>query len=124
MAQLQEAERFSRLAEGKKHIMDTIKMIAYRAETSMAGIIKLYMAKEDDARSLLQQIFKTEADIFPDEQTQTLTISLHNMANDCSDKIIQKLCEVLNDSETKFPATNLRLVFKMVSNNFLADQEF
>ena len=43
LSQLPENEQFSSLANEKKHIMDNIKMIAYRAETAMANIIKPIM---------------------------------------------------------------------------------
>jgi hypothetical protein len=36
---LSEEESFQALSSSKKHLVDTIKMIAYRAETSMANII-------------------------------------------------------------------------------------
>lgn len=123
LGELPENERFLKLADEKKHIMDTIKMTAYRAETSMADMIKPFMAKSDEARAFLQQIFKTDADIEPDEKAGTLTVSLHNLTNDCFDKIAQKLCVDLTDTETVYPGTNLRLVYKMVSRDFLADQE-
>ena len=38
--QLPEEQRFSRLSTQTKHFIDTIKMIAYRAETSMVHIIR------------------------------------------------------------------------------------
>lgn len=69
-------------------IVDTVKMIAYRAETAMVGIIRKYMSRKDDARALLRQIFKTEVDIKPDYKNNTLEISLHHLANRASDKII------------------------------------
>ncbi len=40
IAELPESEKYSSLTNEKKHIMDTIKMIAYRAETAMATIIQ------------------------------------------------------------------------------------
>lgn len=36
ISQLPEEERFKRLSQPRKHLLDTIKMIAYRAETAMA----------------------------------------------------------------------------------------
>lgn len=45
----------------------------------------------------------------------TLTVQLHHMTNHSSDRTIQKLCNELNETETCFPATNLRLVMKLGS---------
>ena len=36
----------------------TIKLIAYRAETAMAGLAREHMARHDDARSLMRQLYE------------------------------------------------------------------
>jgi hypothetical protein len=113
---LPKQQQFSKLTEEKKHIMDTIKMIAYRAETAMANILKSKMNRTDDARALLRQIYKTEADIYPDEDSKLLIIKLHSLTNKVSNDIATFLCEKLNETETLYPGTNLRMEFKMVSN--------
>jgi hypothetical protein len=124
ISQLEPEDRFTKLAEDKKHMMDTVKMIAYRAETSMAEILRPAMSREDDARSLLQKIFTTKADIVPDEKEGTLTVALHNLATDSADKAVHELCKVLNDSETVYPGSNLKFVYKLVSTDFLRGKEF
>jgi len=70
-----ETDRFTRLLPERKHFIDTIKMIAYRAETSMVSIVREKLARADDARSLLLQILNTEVDLAPDLQTNTLTVN-------------------------------------------------
>jgi hypothetical protein len=67
------------------------------------------MTRHDDARSLLRAIYSTEVDIVPDEQTNTLTIRLHPLANTSSDLAVRHLCAELNTTETLFPGTELRL---------------
>src|SRR6202042_120005 len=64
--------RFDRLSTQSKHFIDTIKIIAYRAETAMAQILRQHMTRHDDARSLLRAIYSTEVDIVPDPQANTL----------------------------------------------------
>ena len=113
IAELPESEKFKSLAKDKKLIVDTVKMIAYRAETAMVGMIRQYMSRKDDARALLRQVFKTEVDIKPDYKNNTLEISLHHLTNRASDKIIQELCEQINKTETIYPDTNLRLIVKL-----------
>jgi prepilin-type processing-associated H-X9-DG protein len=114
-AQLPEEQRFECLKSHTKDFVDTIKMIAYRAETAMAHILREKMSRLDDARSLLRQLYCTEADLLPDLQTATLTIRLHHMANHSADVAIRHLCDELNSSATLFPGTNLRLVYDFVS---------
>ena len=111
-----ENERFTALANDRKHIADTIKMIAYRAETATANIIKPYMAKPDEARTLLKQVFRMEADIKPDIKNGLIVVSLHNLSANKYDKIIRKLCDFLNKTETVFPGTNPGLFYNLVSD--------
>jgi len=99
-------------------------MIAYRAETAMVNILREYIGKKDEARTLVRQIFMTDADIEPDEEQSTLKVKLHNMTNPRNNHYVQQLCKILNETETSFPGTNLRLVYDMVSNPNPAGQEF
>jgi hypothetical protein len=112
---LPEEVRFTRLLPERKHFIDTIKMISYRAETSMAGILREKMARADDARVLLRQIYDTECDLAPDLQAGTLTVRLHHLTQAAHDQVLQHLCDQLNETETIFPDTKLRLVFKVGS---------
>ena len=98
-----------------KYFIDTIKLIAYRAETAMANIVRQSMSRQDEARSLLRSLYATEADILPDLAEQKLTVRLHQPANRCSRKSIQPLIRELNATETVFPGTDLRLVYELVS---------
>ena len=94
-------------------------MIAYRAETAMAQILRQKMKRHDDARSLLRAIYSTEVDIIPDPQAKTLTIRLHPLANTSSDHALRHLCTELNSTETLFPGTELRLIYELVSSQNL-----
>ena len=106
---------FQRLRPERKHFLDTIKMISYRAETSMASIVREKLARTDDGRALLQQIFKTPADLIPDLREQTLTVRLHHLTQRAHDEVILHLCEELNATEAVFPGTGLKLIFKLGS---------
>ena len=122
-AELPESEKFRALAPTRKHFMDTIKMIAYRAETALADLLKEHLAHPDEARALLRELFTTDADLLPNETEGTLSVRLHHLANPASDKSIRVLAQLLNESETLYPGTNLRMVFNLVSNQNPGDQE-
>lgn len=107
---------FTRLRAERKYFLDTIKMISYRAEVSMASIVREKLARSDDAHALLRQIFDTEADLAPDEAQQTLTVRLHHLTQRAHDDVIRHLCEELNATETLFPGTNLKLIYKLGSS--------
>ncbi|MCK5188467.1 MAG: hypothetical protein KAR12_00250 [Methylococcales bacterium] len=112
---LPEAEQFKQLSTQSKHFIDTIKMVAYRAETAMANLLRETISRPDEVRCLLRGIYSGEADLIPDYEQGTLTVQLHYLANHSYDKAIQKLCDELNTTETIFPRTNLRLIFKLGS---------
>jgi prepilin-type processing-associated H-X9-DG protein len=116
IAELPDEERFKQLSTQSKQLIDTIKMVAYRAETAMVQMAREVMQREDDARSLLRSLYGTEADLVPDEKAGTLTVRVHHQASRSADEIIRHLCKELNQTETMFPGTSLRLVYELVSN--------
>lgn len=95
--------------------MDTIKLISYRAETSMASMLRQTMTRSDDTRALLRQIYSTEADLFPDADSKTLTVCLHHLTQAIHDQALRHLCDQRNATETIFPGTDLRLIYKIGS---------
>jgi cell division septum initiation protein DivIVA len=114
-AQLPESEKFDNAINDRKRFLDIIKMIAYRAETAMSNMIKQYMAHPNESRVLLQQIYQANANIYPDYEKNVLTIEIHNLAYHKDDRILEKLCEHINETEVKFPGTELIVFYKMVS---------
>ena len=130
--ELPETERFERLAPSRKQLVDTVKMIAYRAETAMASIVREALARTDDGRSLLRDLFRSEADLHPDLEHRLLRVQVHPMANPRSNRAIAHLLEQLNAAEFTYPGTNLQLVYSFageaeipnsVSTQNPADQE-
>ncbi|MCP4050492.1 MAG: hypothetical protein GY730_07290 [bacterium] len=122
--ELPEEEHFKQLSSVRKQFMDTIKMIAYRSETAMAILLRTILKKTDDVRTLLQNIFTSEADLIPNEKEKTLTIRLHNYANPLFDNAVRKLCEHLNETETIYPSTDMQIIYVLVSKLNPRDQEF
>ncbi len=102
-ARLPANERFHRLSTDTKQFVDTIKMIAYRAETAMVQILQETISRSCDARSQLRDVYTKEA----------LRVRLHHTSNASNDDAIRFLCDKLNSTTTIFPGTNLRLVYKI-----------
>ena len=113
---LPEEYRFRRLPPERKYFLDTIKMISYRAETSMAWIVREKLARSEDAHALLRQIFETDVDLIPDLEQQTLTVRLNHLTQRAHDEVIRHLCEELNATQTEFPGTHLKLIYKLGSS--------
>ena len=106
-------QQFTQLSTHSKHFVDAIKMVAYRAETAMANFLRESLTRADEARTLLRSIYKTEADLLPDYQNKTLTVRLHHMAQHRADQAVALLCAELNQTETVFPRTDLRMIFEI-----------
>lgn len=112
--ELASEDQFDRLAPSRKRLMDTVKLIAYRAETALTRIVREVLSREDDARSLVRDMFRLEADLSPDTKAGVLTISVHLMANPRSNRAIDHLLGELNAAELSYPGTNLKLNYNLV----------
>ena len=110
---LPETEKFQRLAPSRKQLVDTVKMIAYRAETAMASVVRESLARTDDARSLLRDLFRSEADLLPDLELRVLRVQVHPMSNPRSNRAIAHLLEHLNAAEFTYPGTSLQLSYSI-----------
>ena len=106
-------QKFERLASSRKRLTDTVKMIAYRTETAMTTIVREELARKDDARALLRNLFRSEADLLPDTTRGVLEVHIHPMANPRSNRAIAHLLAHLNDASLTYPGTNLKLVYTM-----------
>jgi len=115
LSDLPKEDQFRKLGTKSKYFIDTIKLIAYRAETALVNIARQTMSHQNEARRMLRSLYATEADILPDYDKKTLTVRLHNPANRCSGVTVKNLCRELNETNTKYPGTDLRLVYELVS---------
>ncbi len=117
-------QRVARLRGGRKQFIDTIKLIAYRAESALAGIVREKMKRQDDAHSLIRGILRSTINLRPDIERGELRIELHGQANPMHDSIVEHLCAELNATETHYPGTNLRLIYAPLrSTTFHGDQD-
>jgi hypothetical protein len=113
LKELPPAEQFPRLRAGRKHFVDTVKLIAYRAETALAGTVREALARTDDARALVRELMRTTADLHPNLEQKTLTVCLHPLPSRLQNEAARHLAEQLTATETVFPGTDLRLAFKL-----------
>ncbi len=88
-------------------------MIVYRAETALTPLVNGNRKGRPHSRSLLKSVFKSEADILPDEANGELVIRLLNQSNKAQNQALKELLETLNQKEIRFPETNLKLVYKL-----------
>jgi SMC interacting uncharacterized protein involved in chromosome segregation len=108
---LPEDQQFERLAPSRKRLTDTVKLLAYRAETALATIVREELSRSDDARSLLQDLFRSDADLYPDPDIGVMEVRIHTLANPRSNRAIKHLLEQLNAAEFTYPGTGFRLKY-------------
>ena len=106
--------KYNKLKPESKLMMNIIKMISYRAETATANLLASFLpdSKHKDKRALTKLIIEANADLKVDEKQKTLTIQLHALATNRYNEAAGKLAALLNQTETVFPGTDLRLIFK------------
>ncbi len=112
-SQLEETDRFFRLLPGRKRLMDTIRMIAYRSETAMVELVTGPTVDSSKARGLLQDLFLTEADILPDADNGRLIIRVHSASRPAANRALVQLFEHLTNARVKYPGTDLRMTFEL-----------
>ncbi len=111
--EVMDGEVVVRLERERKIITDTLKMVAYRAETQLANLVgPLLPYRNDEARKFMRQVFELPADLLPDYEQGKLVVRLHSMANPRSNRALGTLCDLLNDFSVCYPKTNLRLVLE------------
>ena len=90
-----------------KTLTDTVKMIAYRAETALVGLLRRHLANEAEARALIRELFVSGADLEP---AGTLTIRIHRMATPVHDRAITQLLDELTTTNYCHPETGHRVI--------------
>lgn len=114
IAELPEDQRVRQLLPLAKTLTDTVKMIAYRAETALVGLLRPHLANEAEARALIRELFVSSADLTPDDAAGTLTISIHRMASPVHDRAIARLLADLAEANFHHPETGHRFIYQLV----------
>lgn len=119
LCQMPEQIRYNKLKTESKLLMNVIKMICYRAESSVATWMAPFLAKaENEKRMVVKQIIASNADLIPDYKNNTLTIKLHALSAHRFNLAAFELTKILNETETIFPGTNLKMIFEISAISF------
>ena len=94
----------------RKRIHDAIRMATYNAESALArALTPHYPRAQDEARSLLREAFRTPADL------QIIGTELHVTITPLTaprrTRAITALCNELTATRTRYPGTNLTLLY-------------
>lgn len=108
--------RYNKLHLESKHVQNIIKMICYRAETSFANLLSPYYVKSiNEKRMLVKCIIKSNINLIPDYDKNTLTIELFSLSTPRENAAVKNICNILNEENSMYPNTNLRLIYKMAT---------
>jgi hypothetical protein len=116
IGQMSSDNRYVKLHQESKYFMNIIKMICYRAETAIADLLaNNYRRSDDEIRALVKAITKQPADIIPDYINDTLSVTIYPLANNRSQFALANLVETVNNTHTKYPETDLTMIFKIAT---------
>lgn len=67
-------------------------------------------------RALIKSLINTKANIIPNYKDETLTVELFSLSNLKDNNAAIEICKILNDTQTKFIGTNLKLKYKFTTH--------
>ena len=99
-----------------RYLMDTLRMLAYRAELELAKQLTPHLSKPETAQEAVRPtLFASEASLVRDHRSGFVKVRLLHQSRNWLDEALKPLLAELNRSKTVYPGTNLRLVYEFVS---------
>jgi predicted DNA-binding protein YlxM (UPF0122 family) len=125
LSDMPENERYTKLHQESKYLMNIIKMICYRAETALENKLAPHFSRaEDEIRSLIKAITRLSIDIIPDNEKALLNITLYPLSNIRSQNALANIIDEVNATNSVYPGTNLIMRFKITTMTTAPSQEF
>ena len=114
-------DRLEVLAQPLRLLYDTMRMLAYRAETEMLPWIgpdgghgrQPQPTAHRHPRQVLQTLYATPATLRPDPQRGMLHVELLHLPNPAMDRAVAPLLAQRNATATRFPGTDLQLHYSL-----------
>jgi len=113
IGEMSEDTRYNKLKAESRHLINIIKIICYRSDIAFANMLALNYKKSSEERmALVKSIIYAKADIEPDYVNNQLIVSLYSLATPRDNEAVKSIYNYLNETETKFPGTELKLIYK------------
>ena len=101
-----------KLSTERKHLTNVLKMVAYQIESDLVELVRPYYKRvEDEGRTFIQMALQDTADIEPTDDQ--LRITLAPLSSPHRSRVLEALCVALNQTNTLFPGTQLRLYYSV-----------
>ncbi len=114
----QRGQEAIRLSTERKHLTNVLKLVAYQIESDLVERLRPHYARADEeGRTLIQTALQSAAEIKPTDQE--LRITLAPLSSRHRSMAIAALCEDLNQTNSEFPGTRLRLHFEVAGQPIL-----
>ncbi len=108
VADAQKGQEMVKLSTERKHLTNVLKMVAYQTESDLVELIRPHYSRvEDEGRTFIQMALQDTADIEPAEDQ--LRITLAPLSSPHRSRVLEALCETLNNTNTLFPGTRLQI---------------
>lgn len=103
-----------KLSTERKHLTNLFKMVAYQTESDLVRQLAPHYARaEDEGRTLIQSALISAADLR--EVGDELRVTLVPLSSPHRSRAIAAVCAELNQTDTLFPGTRLKLRFAVES---------
>jgi hypothetical protein len=113
ISQMPESIRYNQLDNESRTLIKIIKLICYKAETACARLLKgHYKRADDEIRALVKSIIRTPVNMEVNQEKKEVMVTLFPLSNQRSNQAVQKICDTVNQTETVYPGTDLKLRFK------------
>lgn len=113
--EVKQKDSIIRLEQERKIIVDSIKVLAFRAESDLLAQLNPFFARNgEEGRKFLKSVFSSPADLIPNEAGTQLHIRIHGLSNPRTNACLESLCHLMNQKACKYPDTELQLVFSVV----------
>jgi len=107
-------EAVVKLSTERKHLTNVLKMVAYQMESDLLELIRPhYKRVEEEGRTFIQAALQDAADLEPNQEQLRITLaplsSLHRS------RVLEALCQALNQTHTKFPGSELEMHYAVAT---------
>ena len=115
LAETHPGQTFVKLSTERKHLTNVLKLVAYQIESDLMNLIRPHYARaEDEGRKLIQSALQSDASLEPIDHQ--LRVTLSPLSSHHRSQALADLCETLNQTETRFPGTDLLMRFAVAGH--------
>ena len=108
VAEAQKGQEVVKLSTERKHLTNVLRMVAYHMESDLLELIRPhYKRVEEEGRTFIQAALQDAADLEPTEDQ--LRITLAPLSSPHRSRVLEALCQALNQTHTRFPGTQLEI---------------